>query len=264
MSTWENFEFQCTDYLRNKFGAYADFEHQGGSDSTVPDILVTQNNGNTFYIEAKHSPAQCGQFVLLPDIETRTFEYSSLNVNRMNTYATMIMNHMNNDFDSFREAGTAGKDIIMDNGSEIFSNWIVQIYRDKGVRFFITNNFTILPVERFNDYFEVTAKYRIKRSGSGNVGKSRMNSVMECIESLDYAVTNSRVDGDKLFVISPQNLHDHRFILRGNEYMFSVRGDEYELRKLSNTYNANVIFSIRQKAAVSGISDNEFISSLLS
>ena len=140
MAIWEDFEIQCTDYLNQRFGAYARFIHQGGADSTVPDILVQTKSGNSFYIDAKHSPAQCGQFVLLPDIESCTFEYSWQNVNRINRYAEMIMDYMNEDFDSFREAGTAGKDICMNNGSDIFANWIIQTYSDKGAKFFITNN----------------------------------------------------------------------------------------------------------------------------
>lgn len=108
--------------------------------------------------------------------------------------------------------------------------------------FFITNNYTILPIERSREYFDVTTKYRIKRSGLGNVGKNRFKHVMDYISTHGYVTTDSRIAGDKLFVVSQQQLHDHRFILRGIEYMFSFRGDEYELRKLSNTYNANVIF----------------------
>lgn len=258
MAIWEEFEIQCTDFLNNRFGAYARFIHQGGADSTVPDILVNTYCSNSFYIDAKHSPAQCGQFVLLPDLETRTFEYSHLNVNRINRFAEMIMSYMNEDFDEFREAGTAGKDIDMPNGSDIFASWIIQTYKGKGTEFFITNNYTILPIEHFRDYFDVTAKYRIKRSGSGNVGKSRLKPVIDYIESHDYIITDIRTDGDKLFIVSPQQLHNNRFILRGIEYMFSLRGNKYELRKLSNTYNANVIFSIKQKSS-QGMSDEDFI-----
>ena len=81
---------------------------------------------------------------------------------------------------------------------------------------------------------------------------------MDYISSHDYVITDYRVDGNKLFVTSTQNLHDTRFILRGTEYMFSLRGNEYELRKLSNTYNANVIFSIKQKSFC-GLNDENFI-----
>lgn len=258
MKNWQEFEIQCTDYLNNKFGHYAKFFHQGGTDSTIPDILVKTNSGNVFYIETKHSPAQCGQFVLLPNLDTGTFEYSKQNTTKLNIYAEKIIDYMNQDFDGFREAGTKGKEIEISNGTTIFTNWIIQHYSAKGVKFFMTNNYTLLPIEHFSDYFEVSAKYRIKRSGSGNVGKSKIHSVMNYITSNDYVITDSYTNGDKLFVYSSHDLHNNRFILRGIEYMFSLRENEYEIRKLSNTYNANVIFSIKQKLTC-GMSDEDFI-----
>ncbi len=258
MKVWEKFEIQCTEYLNDRFGDYAKFFHQGRADSTIPDILVKTNRGNSFYIEAKHSPAQCGQFVLFPNLESRTFEYSKQNTTEINKYAEQIIEYMNQDFNGFKEVGTKGKDIEFPNCSTVFANWIIQYYSNKGVKFFMTNNNVLLPIEQFSDYFEVSAKYRIKRSGSGNVGKNKINSVMDYITSQDYIITDSRIKGDKLFVSSSCNLHDNRFILRGIEYMFSFRGTEYELRKLSNTYNTNVIFSIKQKLTC-GMSEEEFI-----
>lgn len=262
MSTWEDFEVDCTQYLNNTFGTKATFIHQGGADSTVPDILVKTKSNSTFYIEAKHCPAQCGQFVLLPNISTRTFEYSSKNVNNFNIYAETILEHMNKEFDEFRESGTSGKEIIMPNGTDIFTNWIIQSYKEKNVHFIITNNYTILPIEDFSKYFYVTAKYRIKRSGSGDVGKSKMNLVKQKISTLDYTIESSKVNGKKLFVTSSENIHNQRFIFQQYEYMFSLRGNEYEVRKLSNTYNANVIFSISLKTAISGLKNFEFESYL--
>ena len=263
MSIWKDFEIQCTEYLNNKFGAYATFIHQGGSNSTIPDILVNTNSGNTFYIDAKHSPAQCGQFVLLPNLETRTFEYSHQNATPFNPYTEIIIAFMNENFNEFKDAGTSGKDINIPNNSNIFGNWIIQTYKNKGVKFFITNGYTILPIDSFLDYFNVTAKYRIKRSGSSSVGKSRLESVKNYIFSHDYIITNSHFVGNKLFVVSPQQLHEQRFLLRGIEYMFSLRENEYELRRLSNTYNANVIFSIKYKSTIPGMTDNDFIYCLM-
>ena len=99
MSIWEEFEKNCVDYLNKKFGSYATFVHEGGSDSTVPDILVHTKNKKSFYIDVKHCPAQCGQFVLLPNIKTRTFEYSRLNATPINKYSEMIIKHMNDSFE---------------------------------------------------------------------------------------------------------------------------------------------------------------------
>lgn len=260
MANWEDFEIECTNYLNDTFGEFAKFIHQGGANSTNSDILVKTKSGTRFFIEAKMSPAQCGQFVLLPDIETQTFQYSSLNTNKINAYAKKIIEYMNQSFDEFRNAGTAGKDIILDD--DVFSGWIVQMYKEKNVRYFITGGHTIFPIERFKHYFHITAKYRIKRSGSGNVGKSHMDAVLKHIHSNQYHIQNFRIDKNKLFVTSSLSLHNRRFILSGFEYMFSSRNDEYEIRRLSNTYNANVIFSISQ-TETAGLSNHEFISALI-
>ena len=259
---WKEFEIDCTEYLNQKFGDYATFTHQGEEDSTRPDIYVETKSGKSFYIDVKHSPAQCGQFVLLPNIETSSFDYSSRNVNRMNTYAQKIIENMNSDFDAFRNAGATGKSINMTDGEDTFSNWVIDIYRSKGVQFFITNDFTMLPIDRFKTYFNISAKYRIKRSGSGAVGHSRHALIKDSINASDYFIQSYRDDGDRLFVTASKNIHNQRFILGRYEYMFSKRGNEYEIRKLSNTYNANVIFSIERKPQVNGLSDEAFIAAL--
>ena len=259
MAVWEKFEFDCTDYLNNKFGAYASFVHEGGSDSTVPDIRVKTTSGKVFYIDVKHCPAQCGQFVLLPNLATRSFDYSRLNATPINRYAKMIMDHMDGSFEEFKEAGTSGKDIVMPNGPSIFADWIIHTYKNKGAEYFITNNYTIVPIDRFLDFFTVTAKYRIKRSGSSSVGKGNLAVVSRHIQNGGYGVNSMRIDDSKLFVTSTRNIHNTRFIINGTEYMFSERGSEYEIRKLSNTFNANVIFSIDLKTTRGSISDAEFI-----
>lgn len=258
MAIWQDFERSCTDFLNDTFGAYARFIQEGGSDSTIPDIKVITRKG-VFYIDVKHSPAQCGQFVLLPNIATGSFEYSPLNVNRINDSARKIMEYMNEDFDEFREAGTAGKDINMINGSEIFADWIIQTYKNKGAEFFITNDYKIVRVDDFSECFNVLAKYRIKRSGSSSVGKSRIAAISRYIKDAIDSITSIRAQGDKLFISTTRNMHGIRFVYGGYEYMISQRDDAYEIRKLSNTYNANVIFSIQLKSNCTGLTEEEFI-----
>ena len=262
MAIWEDFEIDSTNYLNRRFGNYAQFDCQGGSDSTISDIEVRTQSGKCFYIEAKHCPAQCGQFVLLPNVGTRTFEYSRLNATMLNQHSRAIIEHMNQYFDEYKEAGTTGKDIDMKNGPAIFSAWIVQAYKDKGAKLIITNDNIILPLEDFARCFYVTAKYRVKRSGSSSVGKGRMTIVNNYVKN-NYPITSSIVSGDKLFITSNRYLHDKRFVISGNEYMISQREQRYEIRRLSNTFNANVIFSIELKPGVHGLSDREFISHLL-
>ena len=76
MADWLVFEEQCTQYLNDKFGDQASFCHLGSADSTVPDIRVETKSGKKFYMDAKLAPAQCGQFVLLPDVVNRRFVFS--------------------------------------------------------------------------------------------------------------------------------------------------------------------------------------------
>ena len=110
MKDWEKFEISCTGYLNSSFGKYAQFIHTGGSDSTKPDIAVVLNNGKRFYMEAKKCPAQCGQFVLIPDIKKRIFKYSDGNSEPLNFNSEAIIKHMNNFFDEL-EIGTTYKDM---------------------------------------------------------------------------------------------------------------------------------------------------------
>lgn len=259
MSTWQNFEIDATKYLNDNYGSLATFIHEGGSDSTIPDILVELHNGKQFYIEAKLSNAQCGQFVLQPDIKTSTFVYTARNTR--NQYADEIIEFMNNDFEKFKEAGTAGKRIEMDQ--YVFANWIEQTYLEKGVRWFITEDFILIPISRLSLYFDVTATYRVKRSGSSYVGKSKMDKVISKINSLDVSesITNIIKSNSKLFVESNKNIHNQRFIYEGCEYMFSLRYGKYEVRKLSNTFNANVIFSVSLKNKADKYK-NQFVSYL--
>lgn len=258
MSTWEEFEIDCTNFLIEQFGEYAKFTHQGRSDSTVPDIKVETKKNKQFYIEAKHSPAQCGQFVLLPNVETRQFEYSRLNSTEINEFSQVIIDHMNNNFEEFKEAGTAGKNIDFDNCQNVFNSWIIKTYKDKGVKFFITNNNVILPIEDFSEYFNVSAKYRIKRSGSSSVGSGNIDKVIEYLKST-FSNIELKTTYDKVFIYTNDNLHNQRFIIGKNEFMISKRENNFEVRKLSNTFNANVIFSIELKTNKEGISIADFI-----
>ena len=258
MNNWEQFEIDCTRFLMEQFGEYATFIHQGRSDSTVPDIKVTTKKNKQFYIEAKHSPAQCGQFVLLPNVETRQFEYSRLNSTEINEFSQVIVDYMNNNFEEFKEAGTAGKNIEFDNCQNVFNNWIIKTYKDKGVKFFITNNNVILPIEEFAEYFNVSAKYRIKRSGSSSVGSGNVDKVTEYLKST-FSNIELTTTYDKVFIYTNDNLHNQRFIIGRNEFMISKRENNFEVRKLSNTFNANVIFSIELKTNKEGISIADFI-----
>lgn len=261
MPRWKDFEEAATEYLNDYFDDVAEFILEGGENSNVADIKVECYNGDSFYIEAKATPAQCGQFVLIPDREKRIFVFSSKNNTKLIPSAQRIIDHMNENFDIYTEAGTTGVSIDLGDGGDTFAQWIVSSYRSKDVRFFITNDFTILPIEDIQEHFYISAVYRVKRSGSSTVGRTRVESVMRYIESCGYFITDYSIEDDKLFVKSSQDLHNERFKFGNHYYMFSDRNGRFEIRKLSNTDNANVIFSIHKKPA-QGLTGDEFISYL--
>ena len=102
MNPGEAFETRCYEYLKAFYVAKnAKFERKGGMDSTTSDIAVIKNNKVDFYIEAKDSPAQSGQFVLLPDESTKTFVFSPKNHSEPNELTNIMIEYMNQNFERF-------------------------------------------------------------------------------------------------------------------------------------------------------------------
>lgn len=64
----------------------------------------------------------------------------------------------------------------------------------------------------------------------------------------NYKITSSYVSNKKLFVSCTENISKIRFAHGDYTYYLSPKNEnEFEVRRLSNTYNMNVIFSISLK-----------------
>lgn len=103
MRPGEKFENACFDYLTKTYKSTA-FRLDGGMDSTKSDIAVMKNSCVKFYIEAKDTAAQSGQFVLLSDEPTETFQFSSRNHSEPDEMTEIMIQYMNNDFHRFNNA----------------------------------------------------------------------------------------------------------------------------------------------------------------
>ncbi len=263
-SSWKQFEVDATNYLNRNFSDAASFEHQGDSDSTVPDIFVSTHNGS-FYIEAKKCPSQCGQFVLMPDTKNSKFEYSHQNKYPNNKYAQIIINFMNRHFSEFKDAGTSGKEIAFFGCKDIFAKWIKTAYANKGIKFIITNEFKLLLLEDISKAFDITAKFRIKRSGSRSPNQNDNEVIAKYINAEHY-IDNFIITQDKrAFVRANENLDNKRFYIDKDEFMFSKKETGiFEVRKLSNTFNSNVIFELKLKPGFYGLTKHEMKQLLLS
>lgn len=247
MKKWQKFEKDCYDYLNMKYGNEATFVYEGGSNSNISDIHATTKDGKDFYIEAKKCPAQCGQFVLTPNKENKEFIFSENNATVNNKYSEKIINHMNAFYEQYANAGKKGEKISFNGSEDIFINWIKDMYRQKNVKYFITNNFKIVPMEKLSDYFTVEAVYRAKKSGSSNPSKKNINGLIEYLHNNKFNITDIKMDGKKLYVYSTECLDGLKFLFLENEYMFRLNDNKIEIRKLSNTCNSNVIFKLKKK-----------------
>lgn len=248
MRPGEQFELRCCEYLKKYYETgEAEFYHMGGMDSTKSDIAVIKNGDIRFYIEAKDTLAQSGQFVLLPDEERGIFVFSPKNRSKPNELTDIIVDYMNDDFDRFNHAGTKG--VALDIDTDVFAKWIVEYYIRKNVKYVISydGEYVIFPIRQFARYFKISAKYRIKKSGSGEPAKRSIPIVTQCIRER-YASAKFRQFGKKLFADISERVVEDKFEMGKYTYYLAERGfGEYEVRKLSNTYNMNVIFSVELK-----------------
>ena len=97
MRRGESFELESLNYLKEYY-SYNDsiqYVHHKTTDSTHSDIEVLINGESKFFIEAKDTNAQSGQFVLIPNDESQTFLFSPRNKSNPNSITDIIITHMN-------------------------------------------------------------------------------------------------------------------------------------------------------------------------
>lgn len=254
MHRGEPFELECFNYLVENFSTpETEFIHHDTCDSTGSDIEVKINNKSVFFIEVKDTVAQSGQFVVLPNNVSHTFEFSPNNKSSSNEITDLIINHLNKNFEKYNNAGTAGEKIDID--SNFFAQWIINHYKNKKVKYVISKkeNFLICPIDKFEEYFEIESTLRVKKSGSSHVPKKDVEMIKLSLlqENFNlktyYEITES--GKKRLLVKAPSEYETRRFTIDNSTYYFSPTDDKnlFEIKKLSNTRNKNVIFSIKVK-----------------
>lgn len=265
-STWAKLEAEVTEWLNSENSdPNVSFQQCGGSDSTVSDIQIMVDNKPTGkFIEVKSANAQAGQFVLFPNMTTRTFEYSTKNHSDYNNpinglVVSEILDFMDENFDSYANAGTKGVEIVFpelsaEDNSRFFALWIADYYSNvKHAEWLATkdsnNNIILLPFSKLAEYFNVTACYRVKKSGSSSVKGS-----CKTLETVKQAIINLNPDNVPKFTIVNNKLYAKFETIPKNlgnaDYHLAIKGEWgtlFEVRKLSKTFNSNVIFSLKLK-----------------
>lgn len=249
MKNWQIFELECFNYLNKNFSNnYIEFEYLGSSDSTVSDISVIKNNHKVFTIEVKMPKSQSGQFVLSPNFKTNTFIYSKKNKTKINRYSNNIIKYMNKNFSFYSDTKRNSKKINLD--SNLFANWIISYYKTKSVKYIITQNhngsFIILPLSKISDYFDISAVYRIKKSGSANPSRANLQEIKELLKINNIDINKLEFNNKKLYLYTNSEVHNHsKFSSDKYDYLFNkISRNIFNVRRLSRTYNSNVIFSL--------------------
>lgn len=276
MSKWEKLESDCFKKIVHDYGDFATILPHGKSDSTRPDIEVVLKSGETFYIEVKSRNAQCCQFVLFPDDKSKNFIFSDRNKTPKSDACSKIIDHMNKSYSRYHKPTQNGIDIDIEK--DILYDFVNEYYSSKLVKYFMTQdknkNYIIFPASNFKNYFDITSCYRRKKSGSSEPGKTHIPEIMDGL--IDYSIngTVDIVEIDKprcMLTTDNNNLHKERLIC--TDYTYELKNNEhskqvippnilsyiYEIRKLSNTNNPNVICQLEFKNVQQDFDDlNDF------
>ena len=249
--------------MRHQYGTERiTFRRDGGMDCTKSDIAVVKNGNVEFYIEVKSKTAQAGQFVLLVDEDSGTFVFSKRNHSKENKSVKEIIKYMNSDFAKFKNAGTAG--VTLEMCPDVFASWVIDHYKEKNVRYVVCQRkceYIIFPIQKMSEYFNITAKYRVKSSGPPSISQKDTLALKEKMLSL-HSFAKCFMEDGKLYVVANGDLKRDEFLFEENTYYFSRqedRGDNvYRVKRRSKTKNMNVIFSVKLKRSQNTLDLEEF------
>ncbi len=279
MANWDKLESECYDYIVSKNYKDLKIEYFGKSDSTKADINIQQANNNDFFVEVKDSKSQCAQFVLFPDSQTCTFELSRQNKSSDSVYRQQIIDHMDQNYNNYKKVGSAG--IPVDVDKTILYGWVNDFYKDKNVDFIMTKGkeFIIFPINKLPEYFDISAVYRKKPSGSGEPNpNTNIKEIEDGLkqEELPGTIVFQKIGNkNRCFLNTTQDLDKYRMVCPSYTYQFkdnrhSKKVDTnspyvFEIRRLSNTCNPNVICELSAKKDTQNKEDllsfeNRFIS----
>lgn len=254
METWEIFENECSEYLQKKYSEKGvKFTVTGGHDANQSDIQVMKDNKTILSIECKMSAAQCGQFVLFVDEMNKKFIFSKKNRTPYDNFVDSVIKEMEQKFD---ECNVSTKDLPI--SQKVICDWVKNYYLNiKKSGYCITRSelgFIVFPIEHMDNYFEFSAKYRVKKSGSTNPTKNNIKEIEEILQQINVTADIEMSDSG---CFARFTFNKEKFILCGNKYryLFAQDGALYRIRRLSNTSNANFIVSIKLKEIMQKVDD---------
>lgn len=245
MSAWEEFEINVLKALKGIEETKLKFVRKGGSDSSVSDIEVYKDSKKITSLECKLSQSQAGQFVVL--YNGTEFCFSNQNKCNETTETIKIIKKMNENIGLYIkviEDDLPSVNLQIENSLSF--EHVLNIYKQKGVKYFITSRelnseLIIVPLNKIVEIFQIKGVYRKKRSGSRDIPKSE--------KSLCYSEFEKKYKTEINFANLKKIVEmNNRYFGSNNEYYISGNSERgYKFKKLSNTNNPNVIFTLSLK-----------------
>ncbi|MCU5068334.1 PDDEXK family nuclease [Bacillus pacificus] len=252
-ANWELFEVESCNYLNTLYGGSSiTFQVDGGKNSSSSDIKVFNRDKYLFSIEAKYSPSQSGQFVLVEN--DNLYSLSPVSKFENNEYTQAIIDYLNENKGYYSPKGQKAIEISIDK--KVLAQWITEHYQRKDSHFVITSTKlydykALLPINVIKDFFEVSAVVRRKKSGTADVAQYKIetsiNELKEYLKQHSLAVTEVVPQGKKTLIKLNRKVDlkksDRYF---GECYFLSPnsKGEGYYIKQRSKTNNLNVIFSL--------------------
>ena len=248
--SWQKFEEEAQKYIKEKIDvSNIEIKFEGGSDSNLGDIEIIKKNKNIFNIEIKKNQSQIGQFVILPDNINKKFILGNLKFNTKRI--SKIHTHMNDNFDYYKSPNSAG--IELKCSKDLMYESIKLYCDDHNIKFFISkkepSSFKVISTQNFKKNFNVSGKYRKKKSGTSYLKDSEQ--LKKHLKKLFKACS---ILTDKKGLILKLNEEEssklklkknRSSILNGINVYFSPKGNnEFYVKKKSGTNNPTLIFSI--------------------
>jgi hypothetical protein len=154
---------------------------------------------------------------------------------------------LNSDFENYASEDCRNHP-LPDEYHELYADWIIEYYKSKEVEYFITKNsheYIIFPTDAITAYFQIKATYRVKKSGSSNPSNRDFDIIKDYYSQKKSAYKIEK-EGKRTIIYNFDS-NDDNINIAENHYYISrdTQSPIGTIRKLSKTYNSNVIFSIR-------------------
>lgn len=199
--------------------------------------------------------SQTSQFVV--ELDDNKFVYGKNNTFKTNEYSEKIIDLLNKNFDYYKNVGKRG--IKVSVPPDIALGWIKSNMNNKNVKFVMSKDskgkIVSIPLENFNDFFDIKTILRRKRSGTNKLSKKYYDDFIKNIKiNFKNNIIKIYTKNNRLFVkfdieLSKEDCYvESDLLLEKRYYLCKIDKNTYQVKLTSSTNNPNIIFELSTNA----------------